>query len=171
MRSGGSAGGAVTAVAGQGPAHRRYPEGLGRWPAAFGLVAVVWLEIVYGASGGVAVGLAPTRPAEAAIAYSLYTLAMMALFGTEEWCRKGEVFSVYFGMFSQLGAFEARDGRLGVRRPLAASTELGHRVPGSAAVVIASIGTHKLRRRPGGRAEGAAARQQLQLAGRFAVWT
>ena len=37
------------------------PERLGRWPAAVGLVAVVWLEIVYGASGGVAVGLSPAR--------------------------------------------------------------------------------------------------------------
>ncbi|MGZ8665755.1 MAG: fenitrothion hydrolase [Solirubrobacterales bacterium] len=134
------AGWAFRGIAGQGAAHRRYPQRLGRWPAAIGLVAVVWLEIVYGSSGGVAVGLSPHAAAEAAIAYSLYTFAMMALFGTEEWCRKGEVFSVYFGMFSQLGAFEARDGRLGVRRPLAASTSWAT-VPGSAAVVIASIGT------------------------------
>jgi hypothetical protein len=134
------AGWAFRGVAGQGAAHLRYPQRLGRWPAAIGLVAVVWLEIVYGSSGGVAVGLSPHSAGVAAIVYSLYTLTMMALFGTEEWCRKGEVFSVYFGMFSQLGVFEARDGRLGVRRPLAASTSWAA-VPGSAAVVIASIGT------------------------------
>jgi hypothetical protein len=134
------AGWAFRGIAGQGSAHLSYPRRLGRWPAAIGLVAVVWLEIVYGSSGGVAVGLSPHAAAVAAIVYSLYSLAMMALFGTEEWCRKGEVFSVYFGMFSQLGAFEARDGRLGVRRPLAASTNWAA-VPGSAAVVIASIGT------------------------------
>ncbi len=133
-------GGAFTALAGQRPAHLRYPEKLGRWPAAVGLMAVVWLEVVYGANGGVAVGLDPHAAALAAVFYSVYTLAMMALFGVEQWCRTGEVFSVYFGMFGQLGFLGVEDGKLGVRRPLAASTKWAV-VPGSAAVVIASIAT------------------------------
>lgn len=133
-------GGAFSTVAGQSPAHLRYPVRLGRWPAAVGLLAFVWLEVVYGANGGVAVGLSPRSAATAALLYSLYTLAMMAVFGIEEWCAKGEVFSVYFGMFSQLGAFGVKDGRLGRRLPLAASTSWAA-VPGSAAVVIASIAT------------------------------
>jgi hypothetical protein len=131
-------GGAFSKVAGQRPAHLAYPEALGRWPAAFGLLAVVWLEVVYGASGGVAVGLSPDAAGVAALVYSLYTLAMMALFGVEKWCQRGEVFSVYFGMFSQLGTFGVKDGRLGRRLPLSASTHWAT-VPGSAAVVIASI--------------------------------
>jgi hypothetical protein len=134
------AGAAFTALAGQRPAHLAYPERLGRWPAAVGLVAFVWLEIVYGVSGGVSVGLSPHAAGVAALLYSGYTLAMMALFGTEKWCRTGEVFSVYFGMFSQLGIFAVEDGRLGRRRPLAAATRWAA-VPGSAAVVIASIAT------------------------------
>jgi len=134
------AGSAFAALAGQRPAHLRYPERLGRWPAAVGLIAVVWLEIVYGASGGVAVGLDPHAAALAAVLYSVYTLAMMALFGVEQWCRTGEIFSVYFGMFGRLGSFSAKDGRLGVRRPFAAATTWAT-VPGSAAVVIASIAT------------------------------
>jgi len=134
------AGSAFAALAGQRPAHLRYPERLGRWPAAIGLIAVVWLEIVYGASGGVAVGLDPHAAALAALFYSVYTLAMMALFGVEQWCRTGEVFSVYFGMFGRLGCFGVEDGRLGVRRPFAAATSWAT-VPGSAAVVIASIAT------------------------------
>jgi hypothetical protein len=133
-------GGAFTAFAGQRPAHLRYPERLGRWPAAIGLIAVVWLEIVYGSSGGVAVGLSPHSAAVAALFYSAYALAMMAIFGCEEWCASGEIFSVYFGMFSQLGSFAVRDGRLGRRLPLAAATHWAT-VPGSAAVVIASIAT------------------------------
>jgi hypothetical protein len=48
------------------------------------------------------------------------------------------VFSVYFGMFSQLGVFAVEGGRLGRRRPLAAATHWAT-TPGSAAVVIASI--------------------------------
>jgi len=134
------AGTGFRAIAGQRPAHLSYPEKLGRWPAAIGLIAVVWLEVVYGSSGGVAVGLDPHAAATAALVYSGYTLAMMALFGTEVWCARGEVFSVYFGMFSQLGCFGVEDGRLGYRRPLAAAAHWAT-LPGSAAVVIASIAT------------------------------
>lgn len=131
-------GGAFTLIAGQPPAHLKYPQRLGRWPAAITLLAVVWLEVVYGASGGVAVGLSPHAAGMAALIYTLYTLLMMTLFGVEVWCRRGEVFSVYFGMFSQLSPFGVRDGRLGRRLPLSASTHWAT-VPGSAAVVIASI--------------------------------
>ena len=127
-------------LVGQEPVHLRYPERLGRWPAAVGVVAFVWLEVIYGSSGGVSVGLGPETVARAAIVYSAYALAMMVLFGTEKWCERGETFAVYFGMFGRLGPLEARDGRLGVRRMLAGATGWGA-VPGSAAVVIASIGT------------------------------
>jgi hypothetical protein len=133
-------GGGFAAVAGQRPAHIAYPEALGRWPAALGLLAFVWLEVIYSASGGVAVGVSPHTTAVATLIYSGYTLAMMALFGVEKWCERGEVFSVYFGMFSRLGSFGVRDGQLGVRRPLSAATSWAT-VPGSAAVVIASIAT------------------------------
>jgi len=135
-----AAGAGFRAIAGQRPVHLAYPRRLGRWPAAIGLLAVVWLEVVYGTSGGVAIGLDPETAAVAALVYSGYTLAMMALFGTEEWCEGGEVFSVYFGMFSQLGCFGVEDGRLGRRRPLSAATRWAT-LPGSAAVVIASIAT------------------------------
>jgi hypothetical protein len=133
-------GGAFTTLAGQRPHHLPYPEALGRWPAAIGLIAFVWLEVVWGASGGVAVGLSPHAAGVAAVLYSGYTLAMMALFGTEAWCSRGEVFSVYFGMFSQLGSFAVRDGRLGLRRPLSGATHWAT-VSGSLGVVVASIAT------------------------------
>ena len=132
------AGGGFRLVAGQRPVRLTYPERIGRWPAALGLLAFVWLEVVYGSTGGVAVGLDPHVAGTAALIYSAYTLAMMALFGVEEWCERGEVFSVYFGMFSQLAPIGVQDGRLGWRRPLAAATKWAS-LPGSAAVVIASI--------------------------------
>jgi hypothetical protein len=94
--------------------------------------------VIYSASGGIAVGVSPHTTAVAALIYSGYTLAMMALFGVEKWCQTGEIFSVYFGMFSQLGSFGVKDGRLGRRLPLSASTHWAT-LPGSAAVVIASI--------------------------------
>ncbi|HEU4600204.1 MAG TPA: fenitrothion hydrolase, partial [Solirubrobacterales bacterium] len=133
------AGGGFRLVAGQQAPRLRYPERLGRWPAAVGLLAFVWLEVVYGStSGGVAVGLDPHVAGRAALYYSAYTLAMMALFGVEEWCRRGEVFSVYFGMFAELSPLRVEDGRLGWRRPLSGAPHWAT-VPGSAAVVIASL--------------------------------
>jgi hypothetical protein len=135
------AGAAYRLVAGRRLPHLAYPERLGRWPAAAGLLAFVWLEVVYGSSGGVAVGLEPHAAGVAACVYTGYTLAMMALFGREEWCARGEIFSVYFGMFSQLAPFGVKDGRIGRRRPLAAATRWATSVPGSTAVVIASIAT------------------------------
>jgi hypothetical protein len=135
-----AAGAGFGTIAGQRPAHLAYPEKLGRWPAAVGLLAFVWLEVVYGGSAGVAVGLEPATVAHATLFYSAYTLAMMALFGVEKWCERGEIFSVYFGMFSQLGCFAVQDGKLGRRRPFAAAAHWAT-LPGSAAVVIASIAT------------------------------
>ncbi len=125
-------------IAGQPAPRLDYPERLGRWPAAIGLLGFVWLEVVYGSTGGIAVGLDPHAAATAVLIYSAYTLAMMALFGVEEWCERGEVFGVYFGMFSELSPIGVRDGRLGWRRPLSAATKWAT-LPGSAAVVIASI--------------------------------
>jgi hypothetical protein len=133
------AGAGFRALTGQPPARLPYPERLGRWPAALGLVAFVWFELIYGA-GGVSVGLTPHSAAVAALVYSAYTLAMMAVFGVEEWVRRGEIFSVYFNMFSQLSVLEVRDGRLGRRQPLSGAAHWGT-VPGSVAVVVASIAT------------------------------
>jgi hypothetical protein len=132
-----AAGAGFRLVAGQRAAHLPYPEKLGRWPVAAGLLAFVWLEVVYGAGG---IGIEPHTTAIAALFYSAYTLAMMALFGVEKWCERGEVFSVYFGMFGRLGIFGTREGRLERRRPFSAATSWAL-IPGSAAVVIASIAT------------------------------
>ena len=93
------------------PAPLAYPERLGRWPAAGGLVAFLWLELVYGESGFGSVGLEPRIVAIAVLLYTVYTLMAMSLFGIERWLERGETFSVYFGMFASLSA------RLGPRRP------------------------------------------------------
>jgi hypothetical protein len=132
-----AAGAGFRAIAGQRAAHLAYPERLGRWPAAIGLLAVVWLEVVYGSGGAI---LEPEVAATAALVYTVYALAMMAVFGAEEWCERGEVFSVYFGMFGRLGIFGTRDGKLERRRPFSAATTWAT-VPGSAALVLASIAT------------------------------
>jgi hypothetical protein len=132
-------GGVFERASGERPVHLDYPEWLGRWPAAVGLVAFVFLEVVWG-EGSISGGLTPHDTAVAALAYSLYTLAMMTVFGTEQWSRRGETFAVYFNMFSQLSIFEARDGRVG-RRKLFSGAAHWATAPGSLAVVVASIAT------------------------------
>jgi hypothetical protein len=134
-------GGVFRLVAGQpAPAPPlRLPERLGRWPAVVGLVAFVWLYLVYGQSGFQAAGLTPHAVAVATIIYSAYTFLAMALFGTDRWLERGETFSVYFGMFSRLAPLEVREGKLGLRRPFAGLTSWAT-MPGSVALVLVSIG-------------------------------
>jgi hypothetical protein len=117
----------------------RYPERLGRWPAVAGLVGFAWLELIYGVGGFQSVGLRPDTVAIAVVVYSAWTLAGIGLFGPERWLARGEAFSVYFGMFSRLAALEVRSGRLGVRRPLAATTRWAT-ASGSVALVVTAIG-------------------------------
>ena len=133
-------GGLFRLVAGQ--AHSpplRYPERLGRWPAVAGILGFVWLELVYAASGYDTVGLEPSAVAVATLVYTAYTLVAMALYGVETWLARGEAFSVYYRMFSQLAPLEVREGQLGIRRPLAAATRWAS-VPGSLALVVTTIG-------------------------------
>ncbi|MDQ5895325.1 MAG: hypothetical protein QG596_1586 [Actinomycetota bacterium] len=117
--------------------HLEYPERLGRWPAAAGLVAFVWLEIIYG-SIGTSVSLSPEVVAQATVIYSIYTFSMMALFGVEKWNERGEFLAVYFNMFSQLSIFEVRDRSFGRRAPFSGAANWA-KVPGSLGLVISAI--------------------------------
>ena len=129
---------AIGKLTGKTLPHFCYPEELGRWPAAAALVAFVWLEIIYG-TAGTSVSLSPEVVANATILYSAYTWLMMALFGVEKWSQRGEMFSVYFHMFSTLAAFEVREGKLGRRKALSGTTSWAN-TPGSLALVVTAIG-------------------------------
>jgi hypothetical protein len=135
------AGGIFKLIAGQSaPPALTYPERWGRWPAALGVVAFVWLELVYGQGGFQTVGLTPHTVAVASLVYTAYTFVAMTLFGSEKWLERGETFSVYFHMFSTLAPFEVRDRRLGIRRALSAATTWVAESPGSVALVLFTIG-------------------------------
>jgi len=82
----------------------------------------------------------PVDLTTAAVVYTVYTLAMQALFGTEEWTRRGEAFAVYFNLFSRLSIWETRDRVVGLRPPLAGLPRLDA-VPGTVAFVAVMIGT------------------------------
>jgi hypothetical protein len=123
----------------QAPSPLAYPERLGRWPAVAGLLAFLWLELVYAQPGFGSAGLTPRTLAIAVLVYTTITLVGMALYGIETWLDRGEAFSAYFGMFSTLAPFEVREGRLGLRRPLSGATRWAA-VPGSVAMVLVAIG-------------------------------
>jgi len=121
-------------VRGPLPAPFRYPERLGRWPAAIGLLGFAWMELAY------ANGDDPSTLAVAALVYTAITLLAIACFGTEKWMSRGEAFSVYFNLFSRISAVEVRDGRLGLRPPLEALTRLTP-VAGTIPLLVVMIGT------------------------------
>jgi hypothetical protein len=116
-----------------------YPERLGRWPAVIGIVAFIWLELVYGAASGLqGEGLTPRITVVATLVYSALTFLAMGAWGIEAWIERGEAFSNYFRMFSLLAPLEARAGRLGRRRPLSGFGSWAA-VPGSVALVTTAI--------------------------------
>jgi len=126
---------AVGAVLGRRrPAPLRYPEAVGRWPAALVLLIFPWIELV-GRWDSV-----PKTLVSAALGYTVITLAAQAIYGTETWSRRGEGFAVYFNLFSRMSVFETRDRVVGVRPPLSGLPKLD-RAPGTVAVVVVMIGT------------------------------
>jgi hypothetical protein len=88
---------------------RRYPDRLGIWPAAVGYFVFAYFELASGHSAH------PRSLAVAALLYTIYTLAMMVVFGRETWLQKGEFFSVLFSFIAAFGPLEKRDGRLYLR--------------------------------------------------------
>ncbi len=124
---------AVASIA-RTPATSRYPERLGRWPAAGLLFAWTALELAYPNSAS------PRALALAIALYSWATWTGMALFGREAWLRNGDGFSVYFSLLGRLAPFAVRDGRVVVRKPLVGLAG-GEQTPGTAAVLAVMLGS------------------------------
>jgi hypothetical protein len=114
--------------------NKPYPERLGRWPAAIGLLGFTWIELVSG------YGDHPARLVTAALVYTAWTLAAQMRWGVETWSRRGESFAVYYNFFSRLSVWETRNGVVGLRRPLTGLPPLD-RVRGTVAFVTVMIGT------------------------------
>lgn len=80
----------------------KYPEALGVWPAFLLLLVFSWTELVYPSPA------VPRHIAWFATAYALLTWAGMALFGSETWITRGEVFTLVFGTFARFAPLEVR---------------------------------------------------------------
>jgi uncharacterized membrane protein len=88
------------------------PRWMGMWPAALGLLAFVWLELVYPGS----TYLSPVRLWFAA--YLAISIVGAAVFGSE-WLEKADPFEVYSTLVGHLSVFgRTADGTLVLRSPL-----------------------------------------------------
>ena len=88
------------------------PRWMGMWPAALGLLAFVWLELVYPGS----TYLSPVRLWFAA--YIAIAIVGAAVFGSE-WLEKADPFEVYSTLVGHLSVFgRTADGTLVLRSPL-----------------------------------------------------
>ncbi len=76
---------------------------VGLWPAVALFLAFAWFELIDPAPDD------PLRLAWAIGAYWLFSFAMMLLFGFEEWTKRGEFLSVFFGMVARFGVL-GREG-------------------------------------------------------------
>jgi hypothetical protein len=113
---------------------RPLPAGVGYWPAAAGLLAFVWLELV-----------APERDTTAVIRlfFALYCVAhlLAALVYGSGWFARGDAFEVYSTLVGRLSVLGRRgDGRLVLRSPLEGldSTPAG---PGLVVLVCVLLGS------------------------------
>ena len=89
-----------------------YPARLGYWPAALGLYAFVWIELVYPQ---------PTELASVRLWCAAYVGLMLlggALFGNGFY-ERADPFEVFSSLLGRLSVWSMREGRLVVRSPLA----------------------------------------------------
>jgi hypothetical protein len=80
--------------------NREYPEGLGSWPAAVLFVWFIWAELIWPASD------TPANLSQMVISYSVITWIGMLLFGSRNWLRHGEVFSILFRLLARFAPTE-----------------------------------------------------------------
>lgn len=81
---------------------REYPAKCGIWPALVLFALYTWIQDSYPKSD------VPVQIAMMAIIYSATTLGGMFIFGKHQWLKKGEAFSVVFGLLSRFSVTEVR---------------------------------------------------------------
>jgi hypothetical protein len=115
------------------PAPLAYPERLGRWPAAVGILGFGICELCW------ATAREPAPLAAIMLAYVVVMLVGMSLYGVEAWTRNADAFGVYFGLFAALAPLTRRDGVLYARPPVLGAARIAP-LRGTAAVLLTGIG-------------------------------
>ncbi len=113
---------------------RPYPARLGRWPAAAGLLAFTWVELVS------SWGEQPRTLAILITIYTVVTLAGQGVYGVETWTTRADPFAVYFSLLARISVVETRERVVGVRPLLGGLPHLDV-VAGTVAFVAVMIGT------------------------------
>jgi hypothetical protein len=116
------------------PAPMAYPAWLGRWPAAVGILAFAWVELVYVNRDD------PSILATLALLYAATQLIGMSVYGIATWTHRADAFAVYFNLFSKLAPLHWRDRTLYRRPPLSGAPHLDL-MPGTVALLCTMIGT------------------------------
>jgi hypothetical protein len=111
-----------------------YPRRLGRWPAALGLLAFGWVELVYVDKD------VPATLGALALAYGFVQIVGMSVYGERAWSERADAFGVWFNLCSRLSPWETRGRELCLRPPLSGLPRL-EPLPGTVAVVCVLIGT------------------------------
>jgi hypothetical protein len=118
----------------------RYPCRLGAWPAVALLFVFAWTELVS------ETGEVPARIASMIVGYSALTWAGMVLFGMDTWLKRGEVFTVVFGLFARFAPTDYRranpaDGKSEalILRPPSVGLLTEHPIPASMMVFVLLI--------------------------------
>lgn len=103
-------GAAVRRVGGDGvPEPLAYPERLGRWPAAAGILVFAWVELISTGRHD------PSQLATMALVYAGVQLVGMSLYGVEAWTDRADAFAVVFGLYGRIPALHVSGGALRVR--------------------------------------------------------
>jgi hypothetical protein len=119
---------------GEPPTALAYPSWLGRWPAALGILAFAWVELVYVNKDD------PSQLATMALLYAAVQLIGMSLYGIDAWSRNADAFGLYFRLFSMLSPLHWRARTLYLRPPLSGAPTLDAG-PGTVALLCTMIGT------------------------------
>ena len=121
-------------ISGGLPSPIEYPERLGRWPAAIGLLLFAWVELVWTGRES------PESLAIVALAYAVVMLVGMSCFGVEKWVRNADAFGVAFGLFALLSPLDWSGRRCRLSWPAVGTLRMAE-VSGAAAVVVVLIGS------------------------------
>ena len=90
---------------------RTYPARLGAWPAAVGLLALIWLEVVSPLADE------PRLLAGVVLAYTVATLAGAAVFGEETWFGTVDPVSAVFRWYGRVAPVQRAGDGLALRLP------------------------------------------------------
>jgi hypothetical protein len=112
-----------------------YPDRLGHWPAAAGILAFTICELCWASAKD------PGPVAVLMLVYLAIQFVGMSLYGVDAWTRRGDAFGVWFGLLARLSVFGRRgDGRLVLRPPVAGAAGFTA-IAGTTALLLTGIGS------------------------------